>query len=392
MNFKIKSNSTLKQATSILSGVANGSCMPLLENVKIELKPERLITITATDSKTFCKFILTAENSFDKTGDFTLPAKKFCEIVSLSGEGELIEVDADDRRATIKFWSSVYRLACLPSENFPRFPRIEPDTKNWMNIRDVKAFKSAVDSVSLAVANLDPRKVLHGILIEVDKEKLTAGFTGTDGKKLAHYEIEAVETSDLLKNNKVIVPLKPIQDFAKHLDPKSTEGIFAGWEENLISFESDNFIVSTPLIARTYPNYKNVIPKDCDKVAGVNVKNLLSAISKAAITSDEKAYAALLKFDSETGKLTVSSNCRDVGEFATSFDITYAKEQTQAAFNIKTLRELIGHFKDGDVQLDFKSGESPFIIHRYDSMSPMFLLMPIKMIDLPSAESEEAKC
>ena len=118
MNIIIKTSDLKKSLQEVVGVVGKDLSMPILSHVLIQ-KNDKSIKITGTNIEvqitTSCKYI-----ESDDFEDVTVPGKKLYEIVRSLNEQD-IQLTTQKGKLALKTQSSSFKLATLPSNNFPTF-------------------------------------------------------------------------------------------------------------------------------------------------------------------------------------------------------------------------------------------------------------------------------
>jgi DNA polymerase-3 subunit beta len=124
-----------------------------------------------------------------------------------------------------------------------------------------------------------------------------------------------------------------------------------------------------------YPNYRQVIPKECKEHISVDRQLLLDALDRASVMTMDEAHSTKLSFD--CNKLTVSSAASDIGEAKDDVAIKYAGEKIEITFNPTYVMDALKAIDDDDVIIDIKDGHSPAVIRC--SIPFLYVLMPLRI-------------
>ena len=104
MKFTLPTAELSNELKKVLSVVSGRSTLPVLSNVLLKAKDNKL-TLVTTDLEV--RITTSVEATIEREGDTTLPAKKFGQIISKL-DGEQVTIDTDDKlTTTIKSASSM---------------------------------------------------------------------------------------------------------------------------------------------------------------------------------------------------------------------------------------------------------------------------------------------
>ena len=143
---------------------------------------------------------------------------------------------------------------------------------------------SLIQRTHFAMAQQDVRYFLNGMLFDFDGQTLTA--VAADGHRLATNSVKLpCETPS--EPWKVIIPRKTISELLRLISPDESE-LTITLNEHHIGFTSPLFTLTSKLIDGNFPDYRCVIPSDCDKTIAIDRDLLKQALVRTSILSSEK--------------------------------------------------------------------------------------------------------
>src|SRR3990167_6339758 len=232
--FNISRDDFLAGLASLQNVTGKKGNIAILSNILIESKTDSLL-LTATDLEIGIRNSLPAE--ILSKGSITLPAKKLFEIVRESGADHIHIEILENNWAKISADSTDYKLAGMPSAEYPAFPEYD---ESLLATLPSDRIKELIDKTIYSVAPEGESQFnLTGILVEKDVSdgKNMLRMVSSDGHRLSLCE-KTVE-SDLsgLKMEKVILlPRKGLQEIRKFAE---------GSAELRIAFEEKQAVIKT---------------------------------------------------------------------------------------------------------------------------------------------------
>ncbi len=363
MKFKIIRSKFLEGLKSVQNIVAAKGSLPVLQNVLIEAKGKELV-MTTTDLDISIK--CTVECEVSELGVSTLPVKLLFNSISKAAEGPIeIEIDAREH-ASIVAGSAKYKLAGLPESEFPRLPKDEDSNQYTLS---QQVLREMFRKTSYAASQDDTRRTLKGVLMSFKDSKLT--MVATDGRRLALVENEVDFPKSAEKD--IILPYKAVQELQRSLSGEDEATITV--QKSLVCFSLGNVTIYSKLMDDAYPNYAQVIPKECAEQIVVDRQLLLDALDRASVMTMDEAHSTKLVFDN--GKLTVASAASDIGEAKDEVPIKYAGERIEIMFNPTYVMEPLKAIDDDEVQINLNNGHSPAVIKC--SIPFLYVLMPLRI-------------
>jgi DNA polymerase-3 subunit beta len=350
--------------------------LPILSNIFVRASG-KTATFIASDMESCVKCEVAAEVT--EKGETTIPAATFTEIVRELPDAS-ITVGLEDKLVKITCETNHYSLTTMPAEDFPRWPDVEPLLSFEL---PQKTLKQVINKTLFAVPQKDPRRVLLGAYMDVKDKVLKC--VATDGKKLGFVQVKP-DRSEGGTTASAIVPQKILAELQKILRDEGSLRVSLGQRQ--IAFDLGNILYVSNKIEGTYPNYEMVIPKDFAHQITIAKETFIQGIRRAAIISEEKNNSIIIKFRSNEAR--ISAMTFDIGSFEGSVPVGYEGSDFDIAFNYKYLLDVLRVIDTKEAIMKVKSPSAPVIFNEADGQDAVFLVMPIKLADLESRETEES--
>lgn len=337
--------------------------LPVLSNVLIQAKDNKL-WLTTTDMEVTMRCAVEAQ--VGKAGSTTIPARRLLSIIR-ELPVDNIEIDVDDKNAaSITCGSAFFKINGLSDDEFPAMPKGEEGHTFSM---EQKVLKDMLQKTFYAASNDETRFILNGTLMSFKGNKLT--LVATDGRRLAlaEHEMEFPKEAEC----EAIVPTKAVNELIRILQDEGVVKIHTG--KNQASFEFDDVTLMTKLIEGTYPNFRQVIPAQCEQRIAVEREILLTALKRVALLTSEKSSSIKLTFGKN--KLKISASSPDVGEAHESVAIKYAGKEIQVAFNPDYIMEPLRNLVNDEIYVELTDDLSPGVIKC--DVPFIYVLMPMRI-------------
>ncbi len=101
------------------------------------------------------------------------------------------------------------------------------------------------------------------------------------------------------------------------------------------------------------------------------------ALRRVAILSAERSRA--IKFELDSGLLSLSSNNPDIGDAREELDVDYAGEKLSIAFNARYLMDAVSSLGSKEVRLSFQDGLSPVKLVPTEDNDTLAVVMPMRI-------------
>lgn len=341
--------------------------LPILSNVLLQAE-DNWVRLTATDLDVTvsCR----VEAKVVKKGAATLPAKRLFNIVREAAHVE-IDLEVDERQVcTLRSGPSVFKLNGLPAEDFP--PLTTFDDKKPIALPQEK-LKAMLRRTAFAASTDETRFVLNGLFFSLKDHKVTT--VATDGRRLALTDEEAdIETA---AHTEFIVPTKAVAELLRLLQDKGT--VELRHTENQASFalvdeKAGGMLVITKLVEGSYPNYQQVIPRECKERVPMPREEFLQALRRAEIMTSDKANSVKLSFT--RNQLAITANTPEIGEAHETLSINYKGADLAIAFNPAFLVEALRALEEDEVFFELTDELSPGVLKINGPF--LYVIMPMR--------------
>lgn len=370
MKFSLAKSKLANYLQYILQVVPSKSTLPILTNVLIEAL-ENKIKISATDLD--ISIATSIDCKVAKKGSACIPARILFDIIKELPESE-INFEATGQRVEIKIPNGSYKIASVPSDEFPKLPAV--NTKKEIKISG-EQLVAMVKKTTFASSDDETRPALNGVLWQTKGDRMQ--MVATDGHRLAKMAVENTKLKGLYDD--VIVPPKVLNLIPKFVTQESTEvGVIFG--ENNIIFNLGDIILTSRLIEGPYPNFEQVIPADNDKKMIVSKEDLARAVRRVSILSN--ALTHQVKFSLKGTALTLSTTNADVGgEGKEVLECDYNGDDIELGYNANYINDILGKLEGEEAIFELSSSVSAGVIYSPEVSKEDYLclVMPLRLAD-----------
>ena len=354
-------------ALQVINGVVERrQPLPILSNFLFVISKDNL-SFTATDMEV--ELVATIEKTSQKTGEITLPARKFLDICKALPEDAQIDLEITNDRAIVTSGKSRFVLSTLPAQEYP-LVEFSGDKTNFQISQ--KNLKGILDNTAFAMAQQDVRYYLNGLLLELDGNRLRA--VATDGHRLALCDTK-IET----KQNKpiqVIVPRKGITELNRLLR-EVEDSIEVLISSNHIRIDLNGTKFTSKLVDGKFPDYSRVIPAENQTPVVANKELLRQSLTRASILSNEK-YRGVRVIVS-TDKLKALAHNPEQEEAEVEIDVSYTGNEVEIGFNVSYLLDTLSIIKTESVYITITDPNSSCLFLPENSKDSKFVVMPMRL-------------
>jgi len=380
MSFSVNLKEFKNLLQKVISIVPARTPYNLLYNLKFETKNGRL-SVFATDMDTFV--VARIDIDSNEEAKFFVNAKKIYDwtAISVGDDNQSILISVSDSNITLTRGKSKSDFACVEANDYPPFPNIEKTKEYKFPAEKLKYISGKVGNFAAQKTDGRSRGALEGILFDCSKENLTS--VATDANKLSIVSFN--EELGFMGNVSVIIPPKPLNEVAKIVDSFGYENVKFAFQDENISFFSDDFELITKLVEGPYPDYKKVIPLEYQKTFSIDRQQIINALKITAAVADKSNN--LTKFYLTNNELRLHSE--DIATNSISDEylaIDYENEDFVIGFNSLFLIEILSSIDTEQVKFEFTNNTTgalirPIFAENEENKDILFLLMPLRISD-----------
>jgi DNA polymerase-3 subunit beta len=368
MKFTIHREPLLQALQRAQSVVEKKNTVQILGNVLLAVG-ENELSLSATDLEVGIKILLPIQNA--QPGKVTLSAKQFLEIVKELPNRDLLISKKENNWVEIICGKSKFNLVSLAADEFPALPAFEE--KKYYDAR-VDSLAEMIDRTEFAVSLDATRYHLNGVYFESLENNLIR-MTATDGHRLSYVDAEIFLSAPDLKRG-IIIPRKGLIEFRRMLD-QGTATVGLGFERGYLFVQMGLTYLFVRLIEGEYPDYRQVVPKNADKVLKVDRTNLHSALKRVSLLANEKSRG--IKLSMQGGSLIISSSNPDLGDAREELDVEFSGDNLEVGFNAKYLLDCLDVGKSAQIHLSLRDKLSPGIMSGEDEGHHTYVIMPMRI-------------
>jgi DNA polymerase III subunit beta len=370
MQFTIKRDILLKSLNFVQGIVEKKNTLPILSNVLLQLKENKL-SIVATDLDIVFHDEI-SEVKILKEGSTTTSAAILYDILrKISSSSELNFDLKTENKLSLKSENSDFNLLCLPTDNFPTFADEFEDQE--ISINNSK-FLKLLNKTKLAISSDDTRHYLNGIYLHLTEAHDRNFLTGvaTDSHRLSSSSIEVTNANNF---SSLILPRKTVFQLCSLLT-ETNEKLNIQTSENKIKFTLGNIKLISKVIDGKFPDYKKVVPTNNEKSLVVPSKDFINSIERVTSVSLDRKEGVKLAINKKNVQLSVNSaNSGDGNEV---INASFDSDSLNISFNSKYLIDILSEIEDKNMKMLLKDSVSPVLIEDASDKNSFYVIMPMK--------------
>ena len=371
MKFVVSSSALLGLLQTTNKVISSKNTLPILDYFLFDLK-EGVLKITASDLETTLVGTLAVEN-VEREGLIAVPVKLMLDSLKEFSEQPLtIEANESTWEIVVSWKSGKLTLPGTSGLSYPNLPELNAETKQSLAL-DVDTLMVGINKTIFATADDELRPVMNGVYINLEPQSVT--FVATDAHKLVKYASETAAEATA----SFILPKKPA-NLLRGLLPKEDGEITVEFDDKNVLFRLKNQVLICRLIEGNYPNYHAVIPANNPNKVFVDRLELLNAIRRVAVCSNQSTN--LIKLDISKGTINLTAQDLDFSVSAQeSLPCDYEGEDIVIGFKSTFLIEILSNIETTTVLVELadstRAGVFKPVYDQQPSNDTLMLLMPM---------------
>ncbi len=302
-----------------------------------------------------------------ETGEVVIPAQTLNSLLNSLIQSKSINLTTEKQILKVKTENTEISIKTLTVEEFPIIPEISEDEAFSLPSRDlVVGLKSVIYAAS--VGSMKPELSSVNLFYEGD----SLVFVATDSFRLAEKRIR-VKKMPHFKN--ILIPQKNVAEIIRIFD-SIDDDVSISIGENQVAFRGGGIYLVSRVIDGTFPDYKQIIPKETTSKAVVLKQDLVSSLKTSLIFSDSLNQLHL-EINPSKKIFEVESKNMNIGESVYSIPAVVEGDILSINVNHRYLTDCFTSISADSVSLSFAGQAKPIIITGIGDKSFMYLTMPM---------------
>ncbi len=366
MQFIVKRDILLKSLNFVQGVVEKKNTLPILSNVLLQLKDNKLLIVATDLDIVFHDEI--EDIKIQKEGSTTTSAAILYDILrKISPNSEINFNLKTENKLSLNSDNSDFNLLCLPIGNFPTFADEFEGSEFEINKNN---FLKLLNKTKIAISNDDTRHYLNGIYLHLSKNLVST--VATDGHRLSKSSLTKDFSGDF---DGIIIPKKTVLEISKILE--EFEGkISLNFSKTRLKIILGHIKIITKLINSSFPDYESVIPTANDQIMEVDCKSFSESIDRVSTISNEKFRT--VKFDVSNNVCVVSSFGTEKSIGTENVKVGYSGPAFSINFNSRYVLDVLNIIKEGKVKFFFSKDTAPTILETPSIKNSLFLIMQMR--------------
>ncbi len=368
----------------LMCAVSGKSTLTTIEGILIEAKMPDTCVMTTYDLEKGVR--ITMEAKVLEEGCYIINAQKFNQTLRVM-EGEEVTLTVDEKLSACIFSGrSSHKMSALPGSDFPTVPDLVSDRSL---IVGQSVVKKMLGQVSFAMGINDQRTVLNGTYFKITDDSLM--MVSCDSFKLA----KCRHNTELVNKNtngnahldfSFIVPVKTASELSRLLDDDDEAMMQLYITRKYIVFLIGELTFFSRLIDGEYIDYNRIIVQNHKITVGVDKRELISALERAALVTEEKIAGSVRSHVKLTvlGKSLQISAVSSAGSTYDELSIDHEGDDITIAFNNRFLIDTVRACDGEKLSLTMSSPLTSMNIRPVDNdyeangTDEIFMLLPVR--------------
>ena len=375
MKITCKQQDLSRGLSAVSHAVSSRSTLPILSNILLATDQGRL-KLAATNLEIGINCWVDAQ--IHEEGTTTVPAKLLTDLVSGLPQAPVdISVAEDTNLLTIKSSGSIANIKGMDASEFPLIPSAEGGEPPVL--LDAVLLKEMIAEVAFAAADDDSRPVFTGVQVQVNEEKIT--FAAADAFRLA-VRVAPLPGDDHPRGD-ILVPARTLTELARILPAEGPVEMIVTPNRSQVLFHTPQLDLVSRLIDGTFPNFRQIIPKEHATRAVVETKLFAEAVKRAALFARDSSNITRVKINPgendglEPGALTVEATAEDLGDNTSTVNAAVDGPELQIIFNVKYLADVLAVIGTPEVALEANGATKPGVIKPVGASDYTYVIMPM---------------
>ncbi len=380
----------------LMCAVSGKSTLSTIEGILIEARFPDTCVMTTFDLEKGVR--ITVEAKVIEEGSYIINAQKFNQTLRVM-DGEEVTLTVDDKLVACIFsGKSSHKMSALAGSDFPAIPDLVSDRSF---IVGQAIFKKMMNQVSFAMGVNDQRAVLNGTFCKITDDSVM--MVACDSFKLAKLR----KKTELVNKNtngdehleyKFIIPVKTMNELNRLLTDDEEAVMQLYVTRKHVVFLIGELTFFSRLVDGEYIDYNRIIVTTHKITIGVDKKELISALERAALVTEERIAGSVrshvkLEVVKDTLKISAVSSA---GSTYDELYIDHVGEDILIAFNNRYLIDSVRACSEDQIVLSMSSPLTSMNIEpseaKYNKPKPaevilsgdegeeeIFMLLPVRM-------------
>lgn len=381
MKFSCKTADLLSGLQLVSRAIGTEQVLPILQNILIAVEGKRC-TLSATNLE--LSIVTSFEVLIENEGSITVPAKAILNFVQYNQDEEIVLETSEGTQLKLHSKRAKATIAGEAANGFPTITGIQKDVT--LNL-PLPPLLKALNLVTFACARTTSRPVISGVFVKMEKGSIT--MVGTDSYRLSEFKIDipgltgdvsCIIPARFLEELKGVIALHRSRDADDKEKKKSETDVI---DIHLGSQQIEVHLAHTKLISRLidgkFPDYAQVVPKEKNTTAVVNIKDLLSAVKRMHYFAKEQSNNITFVFGK--GSLNLTTKQTQIGRDESAIICAIDGKENKIAVSSTYLIDFLSRLDSDEIVIELSDKMHPAVFKLPADPTYLHLIMPLRMTE-----------
>lgn len=341
--------------------------LPILSCLLLDASDGSSLKIRATNIDLGIE--LTVPAKIIKKGKVAVPGSVLEHLVSGIYDSNTISLSAEGANLLVSTPKSKTLIKSFEADDFPTLPETKKtDTTFSINTAE---FLRGMESVWYSASTTSIKQELASVYVYTYDKKIL--FVATDSFRLAE---KSLMTKKGVQCEPILIPIKNIVEIMRVFEHIPDEDITVSLNDNQIVFSGAGVYVASRLIDGTFPDYRQILPKQFSTEVVTLKQDLANVLKKISIFSD-KSNQVQFEINPSKKKITLRSQNKEVGETTETLDAAITGDDLSVNFNYRYIADALQSVNSDSISLLFTGLNKPMVIRGISDASFTYLVMPM---------------
>lgn len=344
--------------------VGKKESLPVLSCVLLEAGKDLAVRATNLEAG----IDMTVPGEVGEKGLVAVPASILSQTLrAVSGDKVTLRTEGDNLR--IESRGSKTLIKAIPHDEFPLLSTTK-ETSRSLNISR-EGFLKTLQSVSYAASTSMIRPELGSVYISMKDGKVTT--VATDSFRLAE---KTLSDASRTGSDEVLIPLKHVQEIVHILEKIGSDEVSLSIDDSQLLLIAENLRFISRVVDGTFPNYKEIIPKDFTTEATLLKSDFAEALRKARVFAGADQHVGFHVYPKKK-VFDITAQSAAIGEMSDSLEAAVTGEDIDVNFHIGYVADCLQSIQSDSIVLGFAGAGKPVVIKGVSDATFTYLAMPL---------------
>lgn len=338
--------------------------LPVLSCIFLEVK-DSVLFLSSTNLEVGVRFTVEVDKA--ENGTVAVSGSVLAHVISSLPSGIEITFGTDGGHLLLQSSEGISRIALQNAEDFPVLPEVEEGVELFL---PAKELRETIQSVVYCASTSTIKPELSSVFVHPDGDILIAA--ATDSFRLAEKRTPLKKS---VHSEPFLIPGKSTATLLRVLEQADGD-VKVVSNKHQLSITLPTVYITLRLVAGTFPDYTQIIPKEFVTEAIILVFDFERTLRKATAFSDQFNQTTLTILPKKK-KFEAHTKNDSVGETTDTLVAALTGEDLVISFNQKYLIDSLHSITSDSITLQFAGQSQPAIVRPVGNEGFLYLVMPM---------------